>query len=76
MVTIATAVLAIGYTLFYVGGSNLAHGPGKGVGFTEALGLTGTSNGSTSPATSATSAKRATGSGAPKPGGTRAVKQP
>lgn len=67
MVTIAAAVMAIGYTLFYVGGSNLAHGPGKGVGFTEALGLNGVA-GPPSTSTPATSAKRATAPAASKPG--------
>lgn len=39
MVAIACALLAVGYTLGYVAISNLAHGPGKGVGFAEAIGL-------------------------------------
>lgn len=67
MVTIAAALLAIGYTVFYVAGSNLAHGPGNGVGFTEALGFGSTSTPSSSPSAPAQS-RSAAPAGKPKPG--------
>jgi len=72
MVTIAAAVLLVGYSLFYVAASNLAHGPGKGVGFTEVIGLGGPTAApapsTSTPSSPASTQSRTSTPAKPKPG--------
>lgn len=69
ILTLAGALILLGYTMVYSGASNLTHGPGQGVGFLEALGLTAAGKAATGKAPAPSGGSGSAGPQKPPPPG-------